>query len=71
MAGAPLSTAFCDALARFGFGDGEEPSKKGTGGTPGISKPNVRAPGVAGAADDAAFDGAGIAAAESAWPEAA
>ena len=66
MAGGPLSTAFCDALARFGSRDGEEPSKKGTGG-----KPNVRAPGVAGAADDADFDGAGIAAAESAWPEAA
>ena len=65
MAGSPLSTAFCDALARFGFGDGEEPSKKGAGGTPGISKPRV------GAADDADFDGAGIAAAESAWPEAA
>ena len=63
MAGAPLSTAFCDALARFGSRDGEEPSKKETGG-----KPNVRAPG---AADDADIDGADIAAAESAWPEAA
>ena len=65
MAGASLSTAFCDAIAHFGFGDDEEPSKTGTGGTPGISKPRV------GAADDADFDGAGIAAAESAWPEAA
>ena len=65
MAGASLSNASRDSLRRFGFGDGEEPSKKGTGGTPWMTKPRV------GAADDAGFDGAGIAAAESAWPEAA
>ena len=44
------------------------PPKKATAGIPGISNPRAR---FAGAAVGADFDGTDIAAAESAWPEAA
>ena len=59
-----------DALWRFGSGNGDSPPKLGTGGIPGTSNPRAR---FAGAAVDAGcdFDGSDIAAAESAWPEAA
>ena len=65
---APLA----DALWRFGSGIGDSFPKLRTGGIPGTSNPQSRAR-FAGAALDAGcdFDGSDIAAAESAWPEAA